>query len=77
MREDCFACSEKNVFVMGVMERKHVCTALNEVLCEKKRNKGQCPFYKNREEWQRDMIERHGTIDLNAVVSSYQRTFGG
>lgn len=77
MREDCFACSEKTVFVMGVMERKKVCTALNDVLCEKKKNGGKCPFYKNREEWGKDMIKRHGTIDLNAVVGAYQKTFGG
>lgn len=77
MREDCFACHEKNVFVMGVMEKKKVCTALNDALCEKKRNKGQCPFFKTREEWEKYMIEHHGTLDLNAVVSAYQKTFGG
>lgn len=77
MREDCFACHETNVFVKGVMERKKVCTALNDVLCEKKRRKGQCPFYKNRADWERDMILRHGTLDINAVVTAYQRTFGG
>lgn len=75
MKEDCFACHEKNVFVMGVMEKKKTCTALNEVLCEK--NNGECPFYKKREDWEKDMIQRHGTLDISAVVSAYQRTFGG
>lgn len=77
MREDCFACTEKNVFVMGFIERKKTCTALNDVLCEKKRNNGQCPFYKNRGEWEKDMVARHGTTDIDAVVAAYQKTFGG
>lgn len=77
MKEDCFACEEKNVFVMGCMERKKTCSALNTVLCEKKRTGGRCPFYKPRSEWERYMIEHHGTLDVTAVVKAYQKTFGG
>lgn len=77
MKEDCFARSEKTVFVNGSMERKEICAALNEVLCEKKRTNKECPFYKNKDEWEREMIALHGTTDVNAIVSAYQKTFGG
>ena len=77
MKDDCFACAEKNVFIRGAMERVKGCTALNEAMCAKKRFDGFCPFYKPREDWEKYMLEHHGTTDLNAVVSAYQRTFGG
>lgn len=77
MKEDCFACQDKHVFVKGIMETKKACMALNDALCERKRNNGKCPFYKTKDEWEQDMLNRHGTTDINAVVAAYQKTFGG
>lgn len=77
MREDCFACETKFVSVMGVMEHKQMCSALNEALCEKKRTKGRCPFFKPRDAYLNDLFNRHGTTDMNAIVSAYQKIFGG
>lgn len=77
MREDCFACESKTVNVMGCTEHRMVCSALNEALCEKKRSKGMCPFYKQRDEYLKDLYRRHGTTDMNAIVGAYKQTYGG
>ena len=66
VKSDCFA----YIIRVGNYMSWGDCDALNELVCDKE----DCPFYKKRASWLRELKDIHGTIDLNRVLRDYAKS---
>ena len=65
---DCFAFREKIFLRCNELVSARTCTALNNLVCAKE----QCPFYKPKEQWEKELLKIHGTESLDAILTEYQ-----
>lgn len=65
-RTDCFA---YKLTLSSIA--KPQCEALNELECVK--GNGECPFYKKRTSYLTDLLNRHGTDNIDFILNRYAK----
>lgn len=67
-KRDCFAYTYRKKIVGGISQMVHGCKVCKEAYCVD----GRCPFYKNKDEWENQLIQLHGTYNLNKIFRDYE-----
>lgn len=70
MKADCFAYVVKE----NPAGQYIYCSALNDMLCEKSSD---CPFYKNRKKWEKEVMRINGTTNFRVMGRRYAETHEG
>lgn len=68
VKKNCFAYSTRKKMMDGISQTVDYCKVCKEVYCQK----GSCPFFKPKDVWERELIDLHGTCNLNQIYKDYE-----